>query len=58
MGQYNPAHPRSAECRQEQEQRLRRDTSTRGLSQIRPSTTVRLCTPLNGADSSKAREDH
>jgi len=29
----NPVHPRAAEC--QQEQRLRRDTSTRGLSQIR-----------------------
>jgi hypothetical protein len=29
----NPVHPRAAEC--QQEPRLRRDTSTRGLSQIR-----------------------
>jgi hypothetical protein len=29
----NPVHPRAAECRQEQ--RLGRDTSTRGLSRIR-----------------------
>ncbi len=29
----NPVHPRAAEC--QQEQRLRRDTSTRGLSQIK-----------------------
>jgi hypothetical protein len=31
----NPARPRAAECQQEQEQRLGRDTSTRGLSLIR-----------------------
>jgi hypothetical protein len=30
-----PVRPRAAECRQEQEQWLRRDTSTRGLSRIR-----------------------
>jgi len=31
----NPVRPRAAECRHEQEQWLRRDTSTRGLSRIR-----------------------
>ena len=48
----NPVRPRAAECVQEQEQWLRRDTSTRGLSRIRAAN----CSLL--VHSAEARRSH
>ena len=52
----NPVHPRAAEC--QQEQRLRRDTSTRGLSQIRAVNCSLLVHSAKRPRVDRSREGH
>jgi hypothetical protein len=53
----NPVQPRAAEC--QQKQRLRRDTSTRGLSQIRAvNCSLLVHTAKRSRLVDRAREGH